>query len=258
MPAVGWLQLSVTVGSQGESQRKLEAEMDENAREREALADQIRIFQQKQGELEVRNKELVEQMKKVEDLALLQAESQSIAILGQKEAASLAKVEEKMKNAYFMEDFDSEDVSSVFSMFQMDTLFDRFRENETDNNLETTLITPLEHLQSKLKLEFSEAVELLWKLKLLESGEKGMPRHLSKCSICSKTKIGVLLQEYGMTEATKKEIEVKIKDWKGYFLATVNPVSAALALDVEGGLKSQLTTCLLRIQRVHKWNFPDD
>ena len=157
-----------------------------------------------------------------------------------------------------MEEFDAEDVSTVFSMFGMDDLFARFRKNETENNLELTRITPVEQLQKNMELEFSEAVEMKWKLKLLKKGEKGAARHMGKCSVCSSNKIAVMLREYGIQGADSKEMEEKMKGWKGYFLATVNAASAGLALGLVGGQKAKLGSCLLKIQRAHQWEHQDD
>ena len=172
VPVVGWLELAGTLNNAGPCKRNLEAKMNENAREREEVAAQIRILQAKQQELEEQNKDLQHKMKGMEQIALLKAESQSIAMLANKEAACVAKVGEKMKNEYFMEDFDAEDVSTVFSMFKMDALFSRFRKNESDNNLEITRVTPVVDLQKSMGFDFPESMELLWKLNLLEKGEK--------------------------------------------------------------------------------------
>ena len=250
VPVVGWLKLAETMKNSEPCQRKLEAEMDENTREREEVAAQIRILQTKQQELEEKNKDLHHKMKRMEQIGMLVAESQSIALLGNKEGAWVAKVEEKMKNEYFMEHFDSEDVSTVFSMFNMDILFSRFRENEPDNNLDIIRVTPVADLQKDMAFDFPETVELIWKLNLLEKGEKESESHLAKCSICRTSKLGSLLKEYGMPDADSKAMEAKMEGWRGYFLATVNGPSAALALGVE---KAKLASCLMRIQRVHQW-----
>ena len=232
--------------------------MDENGRAREGVAAQIKILHSKQQELDEKHKNLQQQMKAIEQIAMLKAESQSIALLGKKEAAWVGKVEEKMKNEYFMEEFDSEDVSTVFSMFKMDMLFSRFKKNDVDNNLEVTADSGAENLQNALKLDFAEAVELLWKLKLLEKGEKGAGRHLEKCSICSSTKPGVLLHEYGMKEEDRKKMEAKMINWKGYYFPTVSAVSAALELKLDSSLRAKLTTCWKRIEKAHKWEHSDD
>ena len=255
---VGWLQLADIVSKKHAFKRELESELDENTRQCEQIAEQIRAMAQKQQELQNRNLHLQQQMKRMEDIGNLAAESQSIGILCKKEAASLNKVQLKMQNEYFMEEFDAEDVSTVFSMFGMDDLFARFRKNETDNNLEVTMITPTSELQNNMQLAFAEAVEMQWKLKLLENREKGVERHLEKCSICRSTKIGLILREYGMPEAVSKELEAKTGNWKGYFLATVNAASAALALGLVAGQKAKLAACLLKIQKAHNWVLPDD
>src|SRR3990167_9051570 len=164
VPVVGWLELAETMKNSEPRKRNLEAEMDENAREREKVAAQIKILHVKQQELEEKHKNLQQKMERMEQIAMLKAESQSIALLGNKEAAWVGKVEEKMKNEYFMEEFDSEDVSTVFSMFKMDMLFSRFKKNDVDNNLEVTAGSGAHHLQNALELDFAEAVELLWKV----------------------------------------------------------------------------------------------
>ena len=252
VPVVGWLQLAEIVKNKEPAKRKLEAEVDENAREREKVAQQISSLLERQEELEERNKHLQAQMKRIQDIEMLATENQLIAFFCEKEASALAKVEEIMKNEYFTDGFDFEDVSTVFSMFEMDALFSRFKKNDTDNNLEVTRTTPVQHLQKQFELDFSEAVELQWKLKLLKKGEKGVERHLGKCRICSASKIGVLLREYGMQEAESKEMEAKMKGWKAYFLATVNATSAAIELGL-AGQKSKLPSCLVAIQRAHQW-----
>ena len=257
IPVVGWLQLAATIQTKKASKRSLEVEITQNAREREQVAQQIKNLQEKQQQLENRNQQLKEQMKQIDEIAALEAEGQSIAMLGRKEEAALAKLEKKMENPYFVEDLDPDDVSTVFSMFNMDSLFPRFKQNDIDNNLEVTATATVEHLQKQLEVDFSEAVQLQWKLKLLGNGEKGEASHLAKCSICS-SKPGVLLGEYGMKAQERKEIEAKMNAWKGYYFATVNAASACLALNLTPALGQKLATCWVRIQKAHKWEHPDD
>src|SRR3990167_61008 len=210
--------------------------------------------------IERENQHLKEQMKQMDEITALEEESQSIDMLGKIEEAALAKLEKKMENAYFMEDLDAEDVSTVFSMFNMDFLFSRFKKKDIYNNLEITAAAMVEHLQKQLDLEFSEAVEFLWKLKLLENGEKGEAGHLRKCSICSSINAGVLLAEYGMRAEERKEIEAKMNGWKGYYFATINAAAAnaSLGLNLTPALEQKLATCWVRIQKAHKWEHPDD
>src|SRR3990167_1955597 len=235
------------------SKRNLEAELDQNARQREQVAEQIKQLQEKQQRLENRNQLLKEQMKQMDEITALEEERRSIDMLGQKEEAALAKLEKKMENAYFLEDLDAEDVSTVFSMFNMDSLFSRFKKKDIYNNLEVTATATVEHLQKQLDLEFSEAVEFLWKLKLLENGEKGEAGHLRKCSICSSINAEVLLAVW-----KEKKIEAKMNGWKGYYFATVNAASAGLELNLTPALEQKLATCWVRIQKAHKWEHPDD
>src|SRR3990167_6575762 len=185
LPVVGWLKLNATIQNKQAWKSDLEAEVKANATERQQLVEQMKNLQEKQEQLEIKSQQLQENVKKQEELAALEAESRSIAILSKKEEAALAKLTNKLGNPYFMEDLDSDDVSTVFSMFNMDSLFSRFKKNDEYNNLEVTVNTPMPDLQKCLELEFSEVAELLWKLKLLEIGEKGEARHLRKCSICS-------------------------------------------------------------------------
>ena len=257
VPVVGWSQLAETIKNAEPFKRKLEAEVDENARERQAVALHIKNLLVKQEELEQKNKELQSQIKQMEQMDRLKADSNAIAMLANREAASVAKVEGKMKNNYFVDYLDSDDVSTVFSMFKMDALFANFKKNDTDNNLGVTRTTPIVDLQNNLELNFSEAAELLWKLNLLEKGEKGVELHLEKCSICRTTKLAALLREYGMQEADSKAMAEKMKDWKGYCLATVNGASVALALGLAANEKAKLATCLMKIQRAHQWSYQD-
>ena len=136
-------------------------------------------------------------------------------------------------------------------------MFYRFKKNDVDNNLEVTAGGVVDTLQNALELDFSEAVELLWKLKLLENGEKGADRHLEKCSICSSTKPGVLLREYGMQEEARKKMEAKLNNWKGYYFATVSAVSAALELKLDCSLRPKMTTSWKKIEKAHKWELTD-
>ena len=253
MPVVGWLQLAEKIKTKDAYKRVLEAELDENARQREQLAAQITDLLQKQQELEEKNQQLQKQMAKAEEIAKLEAESETIAILSNKEAASLAKVEERMKSNFFMDEFDAEDVSTVFSMFKMDHLFTAFKISKT-SNLEEAASASVADLQNRLQIEFPEALEMLFKLKLFENGEKGVDQHLAGCSICASKNVGVLLREYGMTEDERKEIEENIKDWKGYFLVVASTMGAASALELPAGtLRSKLASCMTQIKRVHKW-----
>ena len=258
VPVVGWKQLGEIIKNYGARKYALEAELDQNERECAQLGEQIAILLEKQDKLTQKKQQLQEEMRKVDEIIALEAESQSIALLGNKEQASLVKLEEKMKNAYFMEELDSEDISTVFSMFNMDSLFSTFKKNDMDNNLGVTTTATVAELQTDLELEFSETVELLWKLTLLKNGEKGAETHLSKCSICSSTKLGVLLQEYGMGKEEIKTIEESIKPWKGYYVPTANARSAALELNLTGDLRPKFTTCWTRIQNVHKWVHTDE
>ena len=115
IPVVGWLQLAATLETKKAFKRNLEAELDQNAREREQVAQQIKHLQQKQQQLENENQHLKEQMKQMDEITALEEESQSIDMLGKIEEAALAKLEKKMENAYFMEDLDAEDVSTVLT-----------------------------------------------------------------------------------------------------------------------------------------------
>jgi len=252
------LKLNATIQNKQAWKSELEAEVKANATERQQLAEQIKNLQEKQEQLEIKNQQLQVSVKKQEELAALEAESQSIAMLSKKEEAALTKLTNKLGNPYFMEDLDSDDVSTIFSMFNMDSLFSRFKKNDEDNNLEVTINTPMPDLQKCLELEFSEVAEFVWKLKLLEKGEKGEARHLGKCSICSSSKPGNLLREYGMKQEDRKEIEGKMEGWKGYYFTSVTPASAALELNLASTLRQKLTTCWMRIQKAHNWEHPSD
>src|SRR3990167_6444697 len=251
VPVVGWSQLEATITMPNKEalKRELETDAEQNARERQELAEQIRNLQEKLQMLESRNQQIQEKMKKQQELELLGAKSRLIAILCKKEEAALSKLTKKIENPKFMEQLDSEDVS---------TLFSRFKKNDVDNNLEVLANSTVVDLQRTLELEFSEAVELLWKLKLLEKGEMGEARHLSKCSICSSNNPGDLLREYGMHEEDRKEIEGEMKDWKGYFFATATAMNAAGELKLKASLRQKLAPCWMRIQRAHKWEHPED
>src|SRR3990167_23913 len=138
LAVLGWLKLNATIQDNQAWQSDLEAEVKANATERQQLAEQIKNLQEKQEQLEIKNQQL-QAMKKLEELAALGAESQSIAVLCKKEEAALAKLTNKFRNPYFMEDLDSGDVSTVFSMFNMDSFFPRFKRNDEYNNLEVTV-----------------------------------------------------------------------------------------------------------------------
>src|SRR3990167_625593 len=256
LPVVGWLKLNATIQNNQAWKSDLEAEVKANATERQQLAEQIKNLQEKQKQLEIKSQQLQVNVKRQEELAALEAESQSIAILSKKEEAALAKLTNKLGNPYFMEDLDSDDVSTVFSVFDMDSLFSRFKKNDVDNNLEVIGNTPMPDLQKYLELEFSEVAELVWKLKLLGKGEKGEARHFTKCSICSGKPV-VLLREYGMKEEYLKEIEGKMEGWKGYYFTSINHASAALQLNLAPGLRKKLTPSWMRIKKAHNWEHPD-
>ena len=251
IPVVGWSRLAEKLRSKEEWGRKLDAELDANAREHEQIQQQIRVLQEKQEKLANRNKKIREEIKKIDEIAVLQSESESISLLSKKEETFLAKTEEKMKNPYFIGELDFSDVSTIFSMFEMDAIFYRFK-NKTDGNLKTILPVPVADLQKNLELEFSEAVDFHWKLRLLENGVKGVANHLSKCHICPSAKPGVLLKEYGLGEQERKQIEEKIKGWKGYYLLVNGP--SAFNLPEGAGLVSSLGSCLAKIQEGHKWD----
>src|SRR3990167_3631636 len=250
VPVAGWLQLA-DILTKGKEAKNVDAEIDENERESQQVAKQIRMLEEKQVKLADRKQQL---LKIRDEIDVLQTESQSIAMLAEKEEAALAKLAKKMENPYFMQELDSGDFSTLFSTLHMDSLFSLFKKHDTDNNLEVTATAAVGDLQKNLKMHFSEAVELLWKLKLLKKGEKGVAGHLAKCGICSTSKPGVLLQEYGIEEECRKEIEEKIKDWKGYYFAAANAVCAATKLDLAPALRPKFTSCWLRIQKAHKWN----
>lgn len=183
VPVVGWLQLADAIKGKDILKGKLEREVSENVKEREQVDREIKNLLNKQEELENKSKHLQVQLQRIEQIGLLEAESQSIAMLCKEEATALAKVKQTMKNEYFMETFDAEDVSTLFSMFNMDNLYPRFKKNDIYKNLAVTVITPAEHLQNNLELSFSEAVTLQWKLKLLENGEEGTEHHWTNCSM---------------------------------------------------------------------------
>ena len=255
IPVVGWLQLADSIKSTGPLKGKLETELQGNAIQRNQVAEQIKILFQSQQALENKNKILQQQRNEMLQISALASESHWIDILCKKETAALAKVKETMKNEYFMEEFDAEDVSTLFSIFNMDHLFANFSKNDT-YNLDLAVLAPVKDLQNKMGLEFEEAITFQWKLKLLEKGEEGVARHLKQCSICRPTKVGELLREYGMLAADAKEIEGKLTGWKGYFLVTVNP--ATMELDLTADKQSKLASLLLKIRRRHKWESVED
>src|SRR3990167_886801 len=258
VPVVGWLQLAATMDGNPTHKRNLEAELDENGKDLQQVAEQIRNLLEKQEKLEKRNHLLLEQKKRVDQISALEAERESIAMLGEKEKACLARLDKQMENPYFMACLDSQDVSTVFSLFNMDPLFFRFKKNDIDNNLAVTATTQVADLQKDFEIEFSEAVELLWKLKLLKHGEKGVACHLAKCKICSSTNPSLLLREYGLQAAEIKEVEEKMKGWKGYYFPTANARSVAGELGLARELRSKLTTCWVNNQNVHKWEHQQD
>jgi len=258
LPVVGWLQLSEKMESRNQQKNELEEELDAKEREQQEIQQQIRNLEERKQQLEQSKQQIQEQIKKNEEIDVLESERDIIATLARKEQLSLQQLNEKMENANFINEDNGdfmvgelifEDVSTVFSMFKMDAMFSRFRNYDPSCNLDTILNSTVDDLQINLKLEFKEAVEILFKIKLLEKKEKGAERHLKACSICKANKIGVLLKEYGLPEKDLKQIEDKSKDWKGFYLATLFPSMAAKEL--EGG--SELISCLARIQRRHKW-----
>ena len=258
VPVVGWLKLPTIINTASERKKQLKAELEKNASERVILAEQMRIHCEKQEKLDNKKQQLQEEMEKLDEIATLEAVSDSIAMLAEKEKACVAQLEKKMENPYFMDHLDSQDVSTVFSLFNMDSLLPRYKQNDIDNNLAVTVTTAVEHLQNDLELTFSEAVELLWKLKLFKHGEKGVARHLAKCSICSSTKPGLLLQEYGLEQAERKEIEEKMKEWKGYYFVSAKARPAAVELNLAREIRRKFTTCWVRIQKAHKWEHQED
>ena len=130
-----------------------------------------------------------------------------------------------------------------------------FKKWKIDKNLAVTSTAAIANLQKDLELEFSEVADLLWKLALLKKRYKGVASHLENCSICSSNKPAVLLLEYGMAQAEWKEVAGKMKNWKGYYFATVDAISVALELNVAREIRSKLTTtCWVRVQNVHEWH----
>ena len=207
VPVVGWLQLAEKISSPDAWKSKLEAELDENAREHEEIELQIKKLQEKQETLEKRNAQIREEIDSVGGAVVLQSVSEAIGVLGKKEASSVAKVDEKLGNAYSSAALDLVDVSTLFSMFEMDALFSRFQKNAADNNLTAILTAPVADVQNRLELDLPEAVELQWKLNLLVNREKTPSASHS------------LLGEYRMlSEDDRTQLEEKIKNWKGVFL----------------------------------------
>ena len=253
VPVVGWLGLAEKIKASGESKGKWEVELEENARKRERIQQQIRSLQEEHEKLAKRDNYIHEEMQLMDEITILASESDLIGMLGKKEEKAVAKVAEKIKNEEFLGDLEAEDVSTLFSMFKMDGLFSRFKKNEKNNNLEELLSASVADLQSHLELELPQAAEMLFKLKLLENGEKGAERHLADCSICSSAP-GRLLREYGMLEDEGNQIDEKIKDWQGYFLVVMNAMGAATALDLQSApLRSKFANCLMKIHKAHKW-----
>ena len=254
LPVLGWLQLAATIDNFDHSlanKEKVDSDLKQNANEREQVVEQIKILRQKLEKLENTNQQLQQIRKTMDDAARLQEKSQLIAMLGKKETASLVRWQKHMENPYFMDVFDSSDISTVFSAFDMDALFPRFQKNDVYNNLGVTGSATVEQLQKSLQMGFSEAVELLWKVTLLKHGEKGVAHHLSTCSICA-GKPPSLLREYGMSVAEVREMSSEINGWYGYYLVTINAQTTAEKLNLTD-LKSKFILCCLRIQDIHQW-----
>ena len=230
-----------------------QGKLNENQTELEQTREQIKQLRAKEQQLEKIHSEIEEKLKSLEKMDSLNEEKAAITLLAQNEEKCTETLSAKLQNPYFsFESLDAQDISTIFSIFQMDHLFARYKNNKMIQNLEEILIAPTAELQNNLGYEFEEAIEIQFKLKLFENKEMSLDNHFAKCSICSTKNRSALLREYGIAgEKERKEIEEKIKNWKNYFLATVNPVMAAtiVGLPLECGL--QLKTCLMRLQKIH-------
>ena len=252
----GWLELAERVKDKDEFKRKLKGELEANEREKQQIDKQMTDLAIRKAELSKKARKLCVQIELIGEIGVLQSEINSIALLGKKEEEAVAKVEEKMKQPYFMDALDLGDVSTLFSMFEMDGMFTKFKEHEESQSIEAVLLHPAVELAKKWQLKIPETMKMLFKLKLIENGEKEAKSHVRKCSICQSTDVTTLLGEHGMKDEEKKEIREKIRDWKGYFLVAAEPMSVASTLFLPTTLKSKFIVCLGRIQKAHSWNAP--
>ena len=184
----------------------------------------------------------------------LEALLPEILDFAKQEQKSVDKLKQKVKNEEFsFEDLDAQDVSTLFSLFKLDALFPAMQETKT--TLEEILLSPIELVQKKFCISFAAAADLQFKMKLLENKELSPENHLNNCSICSTKNVFLLLLEYGLKleEKDKKEMHKKIGEWRGYFFATVNPVSGVAFLEVPPSLSTKFTQALVRIQKAHNW-----
>src|SRR3990167_6783431 len=88
VPVAGWLQLA-DILTKGKEAKNVDAEIDENERESQQVAKQIRMLEEKQVKLADRKQQL---LKIRDEIDVLQTESQSIVMLAEKEEAALAKL----------------------------------------------------------------------------------------------------------------------------------------------------------------------
>ena len=219
MPVTGWVQLLQTIQEPGDSQA-LKEELEQTESEISQLEDQLQTLHKKKENLGI-------EKKRRENVAALQSGSANQLILkfAAKEQKQVTQLHEKL-DSYL--DLDAQDVSTIFSLYEMDHLFHQYKKKESEITPGEILNSTAEDLKDNLKLELKEAAEMHFKFQLLQNGEFSVDHHLSKCSICSRTNLLTILAEYGVKfdDNERSHFLEKSKEWKGYFLICFSAVNA--------------------------------
>ena len=183
----------------------------------------------------------------------LKSEMHVITQFAEKEKKMVAQLHEKME---LLQNLECDDISTVFSLFQMDDLFFKFKKQEKKILVAGIIHFTIDELIKDLDLAWTDAVEMYFKFQLLKNGEYSVDRHFSKCSICRTMNICLLLKEYGVEfDANERTyLEEKCRDWEGYFLVVLNVVNAVKLLELPKNLQGKVLAVLNTIQRLHVYN----
>ena len=250
IPVVGWLQLLQTIQATADRE-PVQEELKQTESEIRKLEGQLQTLLQKK-------ENLGNELKKRENLAALKigTANQQILKFAEKEKIRVTQLHETL-NSYL--ELDSQDVSTIFSLYKMDHLFGNYKNKESIISPEEILNSSVEHLKKDLAISFQEAVEMQFKFQLLQNEEFSVDHHLSKCSICSRTNLLAILGEYGvkLNENERNNFLEKSKDWKGYFLIALTTVKAIQLLELPPGLRGKAIGAVNNIQKAHKYLFDE-
>ena len=240
----GWKLLHAKMEESENAKGNLQTKLKEtNSKIKDLLVELQKLQEEKEN--------LTKELKFCEEAHLLK-ELDSIPFLSNLESTSVDQFHKRWEEG---SELDSQDISSLFSLFKIDHLFAAFKKSEASFSFDEILGAAADELQENMEIGFHDSVEMNFKLKVFSRNLFSVEKHVANCSICPHKNLVTLLLEYGLKvdENQKEELQEKIKDWKGFYFVTLKPTRAAKCLNVAPAFRVKLIKALKSIKDAHCW-----